>query len=174
MKLSDNDVFLERINEIELCLEHDFYFAALGLSLTLPDICGRAEYPSGNVTQRYIQWYNQHIGQYEKPHSLYDNDMPYLSGEVVYNLRNSFLHAGIPNIEKEKIKDELCQIDQFTLELGKSLLGDTRVVRYGANWAVKEREYIVAVHPFCIKLCRVAKAYYFGQYRRKKQNEAKL
>ena len=54
------------IREIDNALSHDLYFAALSLALTLPDICGRAEHPTANVTARYISWYNEYIGQYEQ------------------------------------------------------------------------------------------------------------
>ncbi len=39
-------MILRIIDEIEKALNHDLYFAALNLALTLPDICGKAEYPS--------------------------------------------------------------------------------------------------------------------------------
>ena len=72
------------------------YLAALALSLTIPDICGKAEFPEYGNTQRYIEWYMKYIGQYEKKPlpikalQLPDEDYidlyihpPYLSGEVV-------------------------------------------------------------------------------------------
>lgn len=94
------------IKEIENALSHDLYFAALSLALTLPDICGRAKYTTANVTARYISWYNEYIGQYEQCpcDACKKAQMPYLSGEVVYNLRNSFLHQGTPNIDSSKQK----------------------------------------------------------------------
>ena len=38
------------INEINEALSHNLYFAALSLALTLPDICGKAEYPEKGST----------------------------------------------------------------------------------------------------------------------------
>ena len=35
-------MILRIIDEIEKALNHDLYFAALNLALTLPDICGKA------------------------------------------------------------------------------------------------------------------------------------
>lgn len=83
------------VNEIRSCLENDSNLAALALALTLPDICGKAEHPEKSVTNRYIDWYQDHIGKYEKSRiNSLDEDLPYLSGELVYQLRCSFLHAG--------------------------------------------------------------------------------
>ena len=90
------DIFLARIDDITFCLEHERYIAALSLALTLPDICGKAEFPMDGATRRYIKWFNQFITQYKKSTSPYSDDMPYLSGETVYNLRNAFLHSGNP------------------------------------------------------------------------------
>lgn len=155
-----SDIFLARIDEIEKCLDMECYIAALSLVLTLPDICGLAEYNIKNVGKRYMQWYDQYIGKYEKPNSPYGEDMPYLSGEVVYNLRNSFLHSGNPGIEKGKIIEDNCKIDHFKLIISESLLGDESCVRYCAGNEIRERKYEVNVRMLCMKLYRTAKTYY--------------
>lgn len=41
------------VKEINICLENDCYISALGMALTLPDICGKANYP---------QWKKQNVG----------------------------------------------------------------------------------------------------------------
>lgn len=46
------------VKEINICLENDCYISALGMALTLPDICGKAKYP---------QWKKQNVGlRYKK------------------------------------------------------------------------------------------------------------
>lgn len=84
------------VKEINICLENECFLSALGMALTLPDICGKAAYPTDNTTKRYIKWTNKYISAHEKDDSPYRDDMPYLSGEVLYNLRNSFFHQGKP------------------------------------------------------------------------------
>ena len=161
MTVDYNKIILARIVEIEICLENECYIAALALALTLPDVCGKAEYPSEKyVRKRYTQWFDRYVDSYKKSQSPYDADMPYLSGEVVYSLRNGFLHAGNPNIEKEKIIDEMCKIDQFSLKAGKSLIGDTSHVGYGKEFEISERGYTVNIRLLCMGLCRTAKSYY--------------
>ena len=154
------DIFLSRIDEIEKCLENGLYLAALALALTLPDICGYAEYPSEGTGKRYKNWYDRYRGVNEKPNNPYSADMPYLSGEVVYSLRNHFLHSGNPNINKEKIKDELCKIDHFSLVIDNRLLGDTSSVKYGTKWSITERRYQANIELLCRRLCKAAKQYY--------------
>lgn len=88
------------------------------LALTLPVICGQAQYPKeGSRKRRYIDWYDKHIGQYEQCHCPICKQYPtsYLSGEVVYGLKNSMLHQGTPNINSSEIKDLTNKIDSFEL-----------------------------------------------------------
>lgn len=155
-----SDIFLARIDEIEKCLDMGCYIAVLSLALTLPDICGKAEYHIEDVGKRFKQWYDQYVGLYEKPNSPYDEDLPYLSGEVVYSLRNSFLHSGNPNIVKGQIKEDKCKIDHFKLIVNESLIGDGCCISYGAGMEVRERRYEVNIRLFCMKLYRTAKEYY--------------
>lgn len=109
---------LERlILDVDKAMDAEVYLAALSLMLTLPDICAKAKYGNslGNK-KRYTRWYNEYIGQYEKsPQEKDDISMPYLSGEVIYQLRCNVLHQGTPNIDPEKIDEESCKIDHFTL-----------------------------------------------------------
>ena len=152
------------IRDINKSLDNNCYFAALSLALILPDICGKAKYPADGVTKRYITWYNEYIGNYEKPTSKYNEDMPYLSGEVIYNLRNSFLHQGTPNSDKYSIKETDCKIDEFELVFCKNLLGHTSKVSYnGPNFSRNEianRGYRVNVRLLCVRLCNAAQTYY--------------
>lgn len=158
------DIFLARIEDIEFCLENERYISALSLALTLPDICGRAEFPSKktSVAERYIKWFNQFMTPYKKSISPYSYDMPYLSGELVYNLRNALLHSGNPNITKSDVKEELCKVDKFELMIGKTYTGDTSMVAYGKNMSVVKSEYTVNVYLLCTRLCHVAKEYYLN------------
>ena len=55
-------MILRIIDEIEKALSHDLYFAALNLALTLPDICGKAEYPNLRTGERYKKWYDENCG----------------------------------------------------------------------------------------------------------------
>lgn len=48
------------IDEINMALSHELYFATLSLALTLPDICGKAEYPDKGSTRRYKLWYDEY------------------------------------------------------------------------------------------------------------------
>lgn len=110
-------MMLKLIDDVNKALDADCYYSALTLALTFPDICGKAEYPQEKNTKRYKDWYDEHIGKYEQcPCEQCPNTpMPYLSGEVVYSLRNSLLHQGTPNITVDKIKDDNNKMNALTL-----------------------------------------------------------
>ena len=134
--------------------------AALTLALTLPDICGRSEYGSIQVGKRYKSWYESYIGQYEKPGDAYGDDMPYLSGEIIYSLRCQLLHIGNPNITQNQIKEPTCKVDHFVLKVNDATLSDLSVISYENNPNNLERSYEASVDLLCRKLCKVALQYY--------------
>ena len=83
--------------------------------------------------------------------------MPYLSGEVVYQLRNSFLHQGTPNVDKNKIRNEFNKLDKFTLVIEKKNEFD---IYADASMVCMERLYMVNVRRLCLILTLTAKRYY--------------
>jgi len=154
-------MMLQLIDDVNKALDAECYYSALALALTFPDICGKAEYPKETNTNRYKNWYNEHIGKYEQCpcEQCRNTPMPYLSGEVVYNLRNSLLHQGTPNIDVDKIKNSNNKIDHFELVLESKkpfeIYSDASCIY---NSGVKT--YRVNVRRLCLILCRSARGYY--------------
>lgn len=52
-------MMLKLIDNVNKALDAEFYYSALTLALTFPDICGKAEYPKENSTKRYKDWYDE-------------------------------------------------------------------------------------------------------------------
>ncbi|MGE5495624.1 MAG: hypothetical protein ACM3S4_10025 [Burkholderiales bacterium] len=155
-------MMLRLIDDVNKALDAECYFSALALALTFPDICGKAEYPEEKMTsQRYKAWYDKYIGKYEQCpcEKCREIKMPYLSGEVVYSLRNSLLHQGTPNIDVDKIQDNNNKIDSFELILESKKPFD---IYHDAAEIYNERtkRYRVNVRRLCIILCRSTRAYY--------------
>lgn len=143
------------IKEIETALDNNLYLVALNTALTLPDICGKAEYTYKGNKQRYICWYDDHV---KKSIDNIEQKMPELNGDVIYSLRCSLLHQGNPNIEKDGNKKN---IDDFVLKLYKDtgIYIDMRAIVTHAN-NTTTRKYIVDVRGLCYILCQSAKQYY--------------
>jgi len=156
------------IEDVNKALDAEAYMAALSLVLTLPDICAKAEYGDDlKNKERYIKWFDEYIGKYEKaPTKSGEMEMPYLSGEVVYQLRCSVLHQGTPNIDNDKIKNEICKIDHFTLVVEKKKPFDIYIdsacvsSMMGLAESKPVRSYRVNVRRLCIIITSVAKKYY--------------
>lgn len=143
------------INEINFALDNNLYLVALNTALTLPDICGKAEYTNEKSSKkRYIDWYDNYIGQYEiNPHNTeHGINMPYLSGDVVYSLRCSLLHQGNPNIDKKQ------NINQFSLVIEKK--NEFDIYADSASCGNNERTYKVNIRRLCCILCWTVEHYY--------------
>ena len=151
------------VNDIRCALKNKCYFAALSLTLTLPDICGIAEFPNKSVSERYIAWYDKYLGAYMEhgKDSLCEND-PWLSGEIVYNLRNTYLHQGNPGIASDKVKEEVNQLDKFILMLGDGTVLQTATfnIEAGRKEKITFRAIIVDVTYLCDCICDCALWYY--------------
>ena len=154
------------IDDVNRALDNEAYFAALTLALTLPDICGKAQYPEAAVGKRYINWYDENIGKYEQCPCEHCKEvqMPYLSGEVIYNLRNSMLHQGTPNISKGVIRNTGNKIDHFVLAIEKKkpfdIYADSAGIVSSNFNNITTREYRVNVRRLCLTICASAKGYY--------------
>lgn len=160
-------MLLHLIEDVERALEHECYFAALALALTLPDICGKAEYPKeGSTRKRYKYWCRQFVCKEHPRDNPYSGDMPYLNEDIIYSLRCSLLHQGNPSIEKgeddRKYWDERCKVDHFTLKITDpgSPDGVTAMVSYIAPRKIDHREITVSIRDLCYRLRIAAKKYY--------------
>lgn len=92
----------EIVREVNMCLDNGCCIAGLSLALTLPDICGKAYYPTLGNKRRYIQWFDENLGMPKNDEERALFGMPDLSGALVYSLRCSLLHQGNPNIKKNE------------------------------------------------------------------------
>lgn len=154
-------MLLKLIEDMKCALNANCYLAALSIALMIPDICGKAEYPTKGTGFRYKTWYNTYIGNLMKdPEDDYsDIAMPYLSGEVVYSLRNSFLHQGTPNVDKDKIQEDQNKLDSFELIIENRRPFDIYVDESSVLDDSK-RIYRVNIRGFCTIIDFVATTYY--------------
>ena len=146
------------VRDVRRALGHECWFAALSLALALPDICGMAEFPNKTVGERYIGWYDRYVAEYR---DLYNTggDTPCISGEIVYNLRNTFLHQGKPTINSDKVNAERNQLDRFMLVLGDG--SKLHFISHRIEMAnVTVRTLTVDVAWLCAIICDCALAYY--------------
>lgn len=157
MKLKEGLLLINvYINDINNSLKNKSYFSALALALALPDMCGAAEYPEEtSVTRRYIDWVDTYMGVILKTESPVTD----LNGELLYNLRNQFLHSGSIDIDISKVKNESNVLDKFIL-----VLGDGAEISVASaciqSTLVTYRAMIIDVTYLCETICDFASWYY--------------
>ena len=54
----------DKIKDIRNALDNGCYLSALSLTLTIPDICGRIQYPGEKNGKVYIKWFDEFIYPY--------------------------------------------------------------------------------------------------------------
>ena len=153
-------MMLQLINDVKKALDAECYYSALTLALTFPDICGKAEYPEKKTAERYKDWYDDQIGKYEQCtcEQFRDMPMPYLSGQVVYSLRNFMLHQGTPNINVNRINNPTNKIDYFELAIESKKPFDIYCNKSSNTNGFST--YRVNIRSLCLKLYTSAEAYY--------------
>lgn len=75
-------------------LNNKNWYAALFIALSLPDICGKIDYPEDGNGDRYKKWFENNLSQYTKGQVSF-------SAKDVWEFRCSCLHAG-KNLELDK------------------------------------------------------------------------
>lgn len=149
-------------HEIREALSHELYLSALALALTLPDTCGKAEYPNERHNgARYKRWCNEYV-IIDRCDSPYSYDMPYLSAEIIYSLRNCLLHQSTPNVVQSNIHESRCKVDKFELVITgeDGANGDLSMVAFGRDKHIVHRELKIDISHLCCILCTAAEKYY--------------
>lgn len=100
-------MFQHLIKEIDNCLKAGNTLAAFYIALTLPDLCGKIEYPSiPKSAERYKKWVDEYargvissskeiaIPAFDKAKQKYPRKAVPNESEVLYHIRCLFLHEG--------------------------------------------------------------------------------
>jgi len=96
------------LDSIIKSLESKNWYAALFMTLTIPDICGALEHPDISSSVRYVSWYDKYmLPKYSSLMGPLRELHVFLSGDDCYALRCSLLHEGMGDIGKQKISKTL-------------------------------------------------------------------
>lgn len=159
---------VDRVEEIERAVANKMYQSALTLTLTLPDICGKAEFPSAKVRIRYQAWFDKYVTPLYMPKhfvSLESHDTRIMTGDVCYALRCSYLHSGNDDIGNKGKEAILSNDDKNHIITYKLILtideDDNDGIECNTDNSTQEREYIVRINipKMCCKICEATRAY---------------
>ena len=146
---------VDLINDIENALKNNCLRVALGMALTIPDICGQVEFPKLNVGERYSKWCDKYLKNqgFKTIGNFGDKVIP---GDMCYKLRCSYLHSGSLELNQRKNDDFpefrllMCNKDDkgiYCEPLHKDLQG-------------KDLMITIDVRHLTLVLCNAAKEYY--------------
>ena len=157
---------LDLIKEIESCIKSNNLRCALGMALTLPDMCAIVEYPHmSNVGERYETWcekylFNQgllptHKVDYSKPQEEWER-IRVIEPNMCYKLRCAFLHSG--NLELNQRNGD--NFPTFRLHISSS---EENGVYTDSKWNDKKlniNQISFDIRKLTRVLCNAAKEYY--------------
>lgn len=147
------------IEEIAVALQNELYLLALSAALTLPDVCGKAEYPKEGVSARYKKWYSTFVP---------DGN---LSADSVYALRCNLLHEGSVEVNAgDKKTKNGAQIKAAESRVIIRLMTNSIAHPLGVDFSfctkithadgTSETRVDVYVGFLCTVICNAAKMYY--------------
>ncbi len=145
-------MLIRKINEIRSALEMGLYNRAFAMALTLPDICGKVEFPDLSVKLRYTKWFKTYAEPLftVKTKRVPDNEnvqYTWLSAKECYALRCAFLHAG--NYETKDV--DLLEIEIHAHSKNSDFSTHTYKSTSKAKWDVVL---------LCENLCNATETYY--------------
>ena len=136
------------IEATKKAIDNENWYAALALSLSMPDICGRLEDPDKRPGARYVDWFDKYLlHNYQGTVGPYSKSLhTFLSGEDCYALRCAFLHQGEFRLTDQPVRQVLEKIS-FTIP--------------HPNWDIhknqKEGVLQLEVARFCQEVCDAVK-----------------
>lgn len=162
---------IELIEEIRFCIKHDKLRSALGMALTLPDICGNIEFKGQNikVEKRYVGWCDRYL--FNEGHITAIIGSSHEGGEFgkqrvidpmyCYKLRCAYLHSGNA-ILNQREKDDF---PEFELRISSSEVNGVYTEPY-TTCNDKVKEITVDVRHLCSVLCDTAEKYFYQHNKR--------
>lgn len=157
---------LDLIKEIESCILNKDLRCALGMALTLPDICAHVEYPNEIDSQkRYVNWCEKYLfNQGYLPSREVDYLIPsnqwkkvrVIEPKMCYKLRCALLHSG--NLELNQRENDDFPI--FNLQITSAKENGVYTGRNMRNSAGEVKETTIDIRLLTRVLCNAAKEYY--------------
>ena len=96
------------LTTIKASVAQQNWYAALSVTLALPDICGRLEDPAAKIQDRYVSWFDRFVAANYIPEIGPSHERHvFLSGRDCYALRCAFLHEGRDEISSQRAHEAL-------------------------------------------------------------------
>lgn len=172
----------EIVRDIKRALDAGAFRSALALTLTIPDICSKAEGIEGDKKYpSYAKWFDENVGmlyrnkwedEYEVP-ATKKYKYPVFDGMACYRLRNSFLHTWSGDLSGSPIDEFELRIRNESL---KCMYSDTAELQPDASNddGTYIRKYVIDLLGFCDAMAKYAIRCYFSSGRKCEYNRFRL
>jgi hypothetical protein len=101
----------ELLEALERSTSSENWYGALFVALSLPDICGKIDYPKDGSKKRYAAWFEKYIlPRYTYRLGLEQGERVFLTGNDCYALRCAFLHEGSDDTSRQRAREA---VDKF-------------------------------------------------------------
>lgn len=100
------------IESIRAAVAQRNWYAALGLALTIPDICGKLESPTSSVQDRYVAWFSRYLApSYTHIVGASHEVVTFLTARDCFALRCAYLHQGEFEIDDQRAQEILSRFE---------------------------------------------------------------
>lgn len=125
---------------IKKAIKEENWYSALSVSLMLPDICGKLEFPQLGVGDRYRKWFDKYL------YDTYNSFSNFLTAEDFYLLRCAYLHGGEADISEKKRRQ---LVDEYKFRAPKVVEGE-----FEGPHRIKMNQYLILrIDLFCLEIC---------------------
>lgn len=125
------------VQSIENSVKTENWYAALVMSLAIPDICGWLETPNVGSQKRYEAWFERYLlPNYKSP--FHGPEFTFLSGSDCYALRCALLHEGTDEVLRQRAREVVTRFAFSTT---------------GSHRCMFESVLLLNVQSFCAELC---------------------
>ena len=107
---------------IRLDLANNNNYAALVLSLVLPDICGKLEYPTFKSKKRFELWFDTYLKKYNEI-LIGNTNVVFMTSLDFYALRCSILHEASEDLANQQASDILDKVKFTTMSSHRNKIG---------------------------------------------------
>ncbi len=128
----------ELIESLKKATNQENWHASLFIALSLPDICGKLEYPNESVGNRFKKWFNSYLqDSYIKKVGSQKEEVTFLNASDCYALRCALLHEGSDDIGTQRAKEVLNKF-VFSTTMPHLLLHNNRTLVLNVEEFCKE------------------------------------
>lgn len=166
--MTEDSLFLDKISQIERCLERGLDYPALALALTIPDVCAKAAYgETGGY--HYTKWFQTYVRSdlsvIEKENKAFkalgvpseNRFRMYMRSWDYYNLRCAYLHGGKGEAANKEGDSKYVSFQLSTGNEDYSIMSpSTQSSKYGRSNTCM----VANIGEICRLICKAARNFY--------------